>query len=140
MVWDILLQAAVGLLVGAAVGYGVAAIVDALSRAFASLWRGFVASAKAVWSYVSEATEHFYAVVSQILDNNWSEVQSFIRQEFGYVLNTYLVVLFRQGAEVLVGFVDPQNQQKASAITLGEAPNNVQLPEQGLVTTLDLTR
>lgn len=138
MVWDILLQAAAGLLVGAAVGYGVAAIVDALSRSFAKLWRGFVASAKNIWSYVSEATEHFYAVVSQILDENWSEVQTYIRQEFGYTLNSYLVVLFRQGAEVLVGFLDPQNQQKASAITLGEAPNNVQLPEQGLVTNLTL--
>lgn len=138
MVWDILLQAAAGLLVGAAVGYGVGAIVDALSRAFAKLWHGFVASAKDIWSYVSEATEHFYAVVSQILDENWSEVQTYIRQEFGYTLNSYLVVLFRQGAEVLVGFLDPQNQQKASAITLGEAPNNVQLPEQGLVTNLTL--
>ena len=138
MVWDILLQAAAGFVFGAAVGYGVAAIVDALSRSFASLWRGFVASAKAIWSYISEATEHFYAVVSQILDENWSEVQNYIRQEFGYVLNSYLVVLFRQGTDVLVGFLDPQNQQKASAITLGEAPNNVQLPEQGLVTNLTL--
>jgi hypothetical protein len=138
MVWDILLQAAAGLLVGAAVGYGVSAIVDALSRAFAKLWRGFVASAKEIWNYVSEATEHFYAVVSQILDENWSEIQNYIRQEFGYALNSYLVVLFSQGSDVLVGFIDPQNQQKASAITLGEAPNNVQLPEQGLVTNLTL--
>ena len=139
MVWDILLQAAAGLLVGAAVGYGVAAIVDALSRSFASLWRGFVASAKAIWSYISEATEHLYAVVSQILQNNWSEIQSYIRQEFGYVLNSYLVVLGKIGAEVVVGFIDPRNQQKASLITLGEAPNNVQLPEQGLVTELNLS-
>ena len=138
MVWDILFQAAAGLLVGAAVGYGVASIVDALSRAFASLWRGFVASAKAIWGYVSEATEHLYAVVSQILDDNWSEIQSYISQEFGYSLSSYLVVLFRQGAEVLVGFLDPRNQQKASCITLGEAPSNVQLPEQGLVTELNL--
>ena len=101
MVWDILLQAAAGFLVGAAVGYGVSAIIDALSRAFANLWRGFVASAKAIWGYVSEATEHFYAVVSQILDNNWSEIQSYIRREFGYVLSSYLVVLFRQGASLL---------------------------------------
>jgi len=101
MVWDILLQAAAGFLVGAAVGYGVSAIIDALSRAFANLWRGFVASAKAIWGYVSEATEHLYAVVSQILDNNWSEIQSYIRREFGYVLSSYLVVLFRQGASLL---------------------------------------
>jgi hypothetical protein len=139
MVWDILLQAAAGLLVGAAVGYGVAAIVDALSRSFASLWRGFVASAKAIWSYISEATEHLYAVVSQILQNNWSEIQSYIRQEFGYALNSYLVVLGKLGTEVVVGFIDPRNQQKASLITLGEAPNNVQLPEQGLVTELNLS-
>lgn len=138
MVWDILLQAAAGFVFGAAVGYGVAAIVDALSRSFASLWRGFVASAKAIWSYVSEASEHLYAVVSQILDENWSEIQSYIRQEFGYVLNSYLVVLFRRDSEILVGFVDPRNQQKASCITLGEAPNDAQLPEQGLVTELTL--
>ena len=133
MVWDILLQAAAGFLVGAAVGYGVAAIVDALSRSFASLWRGFVASAKAIWSYVSEATEHFYAVVSQILDNNWSEIQSYIRQEFGYILNSYLVVLFRQNTDVFVGFVDPQDYKKTSYINVCKAPDNAQLPQEGPV-------
>lgn len=50
MVWDILLQAAAGFFIGAAVGYGLAAIiVDALSRAFARLWENLVATSKEIW-------------------------------------------------------------------------------------------
>ena len=59
MVWDILLQAAAGIFIGAAVGYGLAAIVRALSRAFARLWENLVATTKEIWGYITEATQHY---------------------------------------------------------------------------------
>ncbi|MGK7902993.1 MAG: hypothetical protein AB4352_16600, partial [Hormoscilla sp.] len=71
MVWDILLQAAaevfVGAAVGAAVGYGVAAIIEGLSRAFTRLWENLVASAKAIFGAVREATQRYLALVAQFL-------------------------------------------------------------------------
>lgn len=48
MAWDILIQAAAGFLIGAAV-YAFAAIVEALSRAFANVWEQFVGGIKQIW-------------------------------------------------------------------------------------------
>jgi flagellar biosynthesis protein FliR len=96
MVWDILLEAAASLIIGAAVGYGFAVIVEALSRNFANLWEDFVAIAQSLFSYVSEATKYFFATLIQSLENNWVEIESYLRQEFGYRRN-WLVGIFREG-------------------------------------------
>jgi hypothetical protein len=131
--WDMLFEAAAEMLVGAAVGYavgyGVAAIIDALSRKFAEVWRELVATAKAIWGYVTEATQHFLALVSQFLDNNWPEINQWLRQGLGYA-SSWVVGLFAQGNEVFLGFAHPNDLQGQSGIiSLGVVKDrNVQLP------------
>ncbi|GET38495.1 hypothetical protein [Microseira wollei] len=142
MVWDLLLQAAAGFILGAAVGYGVAAIIDALSRAFAELWKNLVAATRAIWGYVTEATEYCLASIAQILDNNWSEIEYYLRQEIGY-RREWLVAVFRDGLEVFVVFVDPSlSQGRSVPFKIGELPpgNEAQLPsvQNPIVTELKL--
>lgn len=130
MVWDVLFQIGASILLGAAVGYGVAAIVDALSRAFARLWEGFVGVVREIWSYVTEATQHLLAVIAQWMDQSWSEIEDYLRQEIGY-RREWLVAVFMEELEVFVGFVDPLSSQGQSAIvSLGvlESGKDVQLP------------
>lgn len=140
--WDILVQAAAGLLIGAAVGYGVAAIVEALSQKFAEFWEELVATAEAIWGYVAEATQHYLALVAQFLDENWSEVKDWLRQEIGYA-SSYLVALFAENNEVFLAFADPNNLQGQSGIiSLGVVEDeNAQLPtsQNPIATILDLT-
>ena len=130
MVWDVLFQIGASILLGAAVGYGVAAIVDALSRAFARLWEGFVGVVRELWGYITEATQHLLAVIAQWMDQSWSEIESYLRQEIGY-RREWLVAVFMEELEVFVGFVDPLSSQGQSAIvSLGvlEPGKDVQLP------------
>ncbi len=107
MAWDILIQAAAGLLLGAAAVYAFGAIVEALSRAFANVWEQFVVGIKQIWGYVTEATKYYLALVAQFLDNNWPEIESYLRQEFGY-RSEWLLAVFRDGLDVIVAFVDPK--------------------------------
>ena len=107
MVWDILLQAAAGFLIGAAAGYAFAAIVEALSRAFAYVWEQFIGGIQQIWGYVTEATKYYLALVAQFLDNNWPEIKSYLKQEFGY-RSEWLLAVFRDGLDVIVAFVDPK--------------------------------
>ncbi|MDE5072754.1 MAG: hypothetical protein O4806_13225 [Trichodesmium sp. St5_bin8] len=107
MVWDILLQAAAGILIGAAAGYAFAAIVEALSRAFSYVWEQLVGRIQQIWGYVTEATKYYLALVAQFLDNNWPEIESYLRQEFGY-RSKWLLAVFRDGLDVIVVFVDPK--------------------------------
>ena len=113
--WDILFQAAAGLLIGAAVGYGVAAIVDALSRKFAQFWQELVATAKEIWGYVTEGTQHYLALVAQFLHNNWPEITRWLRQELGYA-SSWVVGLFGQGNEAFLAFANANNLQGQSGI------------------------
>jgi hypothetical protein len=144
--WDILLQTAaeilVGAVVGAAVGYGVAAIIEALSKKFAQVWQELVAIAKAIWGYISEATQHFLALVSQYLDNNWPEITTWLRQELGYA-SSWIVGILAEGKEAFLVFANPNNVQGQSAIiSLGVVQDkNVQLPtiQNPIVTTIALS-
>ncbi len=143
--WDVLFQAAaeilVGAAVGAAVGYGVAAIIDALSQKFAQVWQELVATAKVIWGYVAEATQHFLALVSQYLDENWPEITTWLRQELGYA-SSWVVGLFIEGNEAFLAFVDPNHLQGQSGIiSLGVVKDkNVQLQtiQNPIVTTIAL--
>lgn len=107
MVWDILLQAAAGFIIGAAAGYAFGAIVEALSRAFTYVWEQFVGGIQQIWGYVTEATKYYLALVAQFLDNNWPEIESYLRREFGY-RSEWLLAVFRDGFDVIVAFVDPK--------------------------------
>ncbi len=78
---DILIDAAISALTGVTVGYCVAKMIDALSESFAELWRRLVAVTREMWGYVTEATERFLASVSEFLDENWSEIESSLRNE-----------------------------------------------------------
>ena len=129
MAWDILLQAAAGLLIGAAAGYAFAAIVRALSRAFASLWEQLVARIRQMWGYVTDATKYYLALLAQFLDNNWPEIESYLRQAFGY-RSEWLLGVFRDGLDVIIAFGDPKNPYTQPAmISLKPVDDqNVQLP------------
>ncbi|MCC3410864.1 MULTISPECIES: hypothetical protein [unclassified Microcoleus] len=142
MVWDILLQAAAGFILGAAVGYGVGAVIDALSRVFAELWENLVAATREIWGYVTEATQYLLANIAQFLDNTWSEIEYYLRQEFGYRREWWIAV-FREGREVFLGFIDPtssQNQSVIGSIGMLEPGTDVQLPtkQNPIVTKLTL--
>lgn len=132
--WDIILQGigqiVLGAAVGAAVGYGVAAIIEGLSRAFAKLWENLVAAAKTIFSYVTEATQHYLATIAQYLDRNWSDIEYYLRQEFGY-RREWLLAVFRNGLDTVLAFVDPtQTNRKPAIISLKpvEQQEEVQLP------------
>lgn len=147
MVWDILLQAAaevfVGAAVGAAVGYGVAAIIEGLSRAFTRLWENLVASAKAIFGAVREATQRYLALVAQFLENNWPQIESYLRREFGYRSEWWLAV-FKHGVDTIRALGDP-NQSYRQPFVVSLKPVNgqesVQLPtmQNPLVTSLTLS-
>jgi len=116
-------------LIGAAAGYSAVAIIQALSRLFKRLWENLVAIAKNIWGYVSEATQYYFGLVAQFLDQNWSEIQSWLNQELGYA-RTWLVALLKEGKEAFLVFVNPQEtQEKSGVISLGVVKDsNVQLP------------
>lgn len=130
MVWNIIFQVGASILLGAAVGYGVAAIVETLSRAFAKLYEGFVEVTQQIWGYVTEATQHILASIAQWMDQNWAEIENYLRQEIGY-RREWLIATFMEKQEVFVGFIDPQSPQGQSAVvSLGvlESETDVQLP------------
>ncbi|ALB42143.1 MULTISPECIES: hypothetical protein [Nostocales] len=142
--WDILLQAAAAFVVGAAVGYGFAAIVEALSRAFANLWQHLVTAANEIFGYLRDATKYYLALIAQFLDNNWSGIESYLRQEFGY-RNEWLIGIFRDGLDVLIAIADPKQQHKdpvVFSITALDTKQQaeVQLPtsQNPLVTVLNV--
>jgi hypothetical protein len=129
-VWDVLFQIGASILLGAAVGYGVAAIIDALSQAFARLWEGLVGAVREIWGYINEATQHLLAVIAQWMDQTWAEIEDYLRQEFGY-RREWWVAIFMEAREVFVGFVDPLSSQgESTVISLGvlEPGKDVQLP------------
>lgn len=146
--WDIILQGigeiVLGAAVGAAVGYGVAAIIEGLSRAFAKLWENLVAAAKTIFSYVTEATQHYLASIAQYLDRNWSDIEYYLRQEFGYRRSEWLLAVFRNGLDTVLAFVDTtQTNRKPAIISLKPVGNqkDVQLPtvqSQPIVAVLTL--
>lgn len=128
--WDLIFQAVAAILVGAAVGYGVAAIIDALSKAFAELWKNMVAEAKALFGYISEATQHYLALIAQYLDTNWSEIEAYLRAELGYS-SDWIIAVFQQGQEVFLNFANPQTYQEQSrTISWGIAEDQAQLPSE----------
>ena len=140
MIWSVLFQVGASLLAGAAVGYGVSAIIDALSQKFACLWEGFIDVVKEIWGYVAESTQHILASILQWMDRSWSEIEAYLREEIGY-RQSWLVEIFKKGQEVFVGFIDPLSSQGESQIaSLGflEPGSNVQLPEQGITRELVL--
>jgi hypothetical protein len=137
--WDILLQAAAGILIGAAVGYGVAAIIEAISKKFADFWEELVATAKEIWGYVTEATQHYLALVAQYLDNNWSEITDWLRKEVGYA-RSWIVALLAEDNEAYLVFTNSQEQ--SGVISLGPVKDsNVQLAtsQNPMVTVLELS-
>jgi hypothetical protein len=143
MVWNILIQAAVGFVAGAAVGYGVSAIIEALSKNFANLWQGFVSAAKAIFSYLSEATKYFLALVAQFIQDNWQEIEYYLRQQLGYE-NEWLIAVFKYGLDIFVSFYNPNNLSAGSRIIKLQPTENqedIQLPkmqDEPIVATLSL--
>lgn len=131
--WDILLQAAAAFVVGAAVGYGFAAIVEALSRAFATLWENLVIASQEIFGYLTEATKYYLALVAQFLDNNWSEIESYLQQEFGY-RSEWLIGIFRDGLDILIAIADPNQQYKDPVVISITALDSKQQAEVQLPT------
>lgn len=128
MVWNIIWQVGASILFGAAVGYGVAAIVETLSSAFARLYEGFVEVTQQIWGYITEATQHILASIAQWMDQNWAEIEDYLRQEIGY-RREWWVVVFQEMGELIVGFIDPLNSQNRSGVSFGPVTDeNVQLP------------
>ncbi len=130
MVWDILLQAAAAFVLGAAAGYAFAAIVEALSRAFARLWENLVAAVKEIWGYATEATKYYLALIAQFLDKNWPEIESYLRQEFGYS-REWLLAVFQDGLDTILAFVDPRQTYREPFVMSVRPVNQeegVQLP------------
>lgn len=136
--WDLVFQAAAAVLVGAAVGYGVAAIINALSKAFAELWKNMVSEAKVIFGYISEATQHYLALIAQFLDTNWPEIEAYLRAELGYS-SDWLIVVFQQAQEVFLAFANPKTSQGRS-LSIGIAEDQAQIPSEQnpIVTRLKL--
>ena len=131
--WGFIVQTAVqviaGAVVGAAVGYGVAAIIDALSEKFTQVWQELVDSAKAIWGYVTEETQHFLALVSQWLENNWDEIAAYLRQELDYGKRC-LVGVFEQDNEIFIGFADLDSriEKPSPIVSISPVQENVKIP------------
>lgn len=139
--WDYLIQAAASFVIGAAIGYGVAAIVEALSRAFARLWENLVAVAKEIFGYIREATQRYLALIAQYLDNNWSEIEAYLRSELGYSAD-WLIGIFQEGRDAFLAVANPRTYQNQSLVfSLGIAEDQVQLPSQQnpIITRLSLS-
>ena len=130
MVWNLLFQIGSSILLGAAVGYGVSALIDALSQAFARWWEGLVDSAREIIGYVNEVTQHLLAAVAQWMDQAWTELEQYLRQELGF-RREWLVAVFMEAREIYLGFIDPLSSQgESTIISLGvlEPGKDVQLP------------
>ncbi len=143
MVWDILLQAAAAFFIGAAAGYAFVEIVEALSRAFSRLWENLVATVQEIWGYVTEATKYYLALIAQFLDNNWPEIESYLRQEFGY-RREWLLAVFQDRSDILLAFIDPNQTYKQPFVISVKSVNQeegVQLPteQNPFVTSLSLS-
>ncbi len=131
--WDILLN----VLIGATAGYAAYKVVEALWPRFVSLWEGLVETVQEIWGYITEATKDFLAGVAKFLQDQWSEVKSFIRKTFGYI-SECIVFLFEQDGEAYLGFMNP-NTQETSIGSIGQAPQDAQLATQQVIAgTLDL--
>jgi hypothetical protein len=140
MVWNIVLQLGASILMGAAVGYGVASIVDGLSETFAKLYQSFSEATEQIWGYVKEATQHILASIAQWMDRNWAEIEEYLRQEIGYRREWWIVV-FQEMGELIVGFIDPHNYQNRSQVSFGPVNDqNAQLPtnQDSIVHKLEL--
>jgi hypothetical protein len=139
--WDVVLEAAASFLIGAAIGYGVAAIVEALSRAFARLWENLVAGAQEIFGYVREATQRYLALIAQSLDNNWQEIEAYLRSELGYSAD-WLIAVFQEGGDAFLAVANPRTYQDESLVfSLGIAEDQTQLPsmQNPIVTRLSLS-
>lgn len=135
-----LVSAVIGFFVGAAVGYGVAAIVEALSQAFARLWKNLVASAKKVFGYIKEATEHYLALIAQYLDKNWYQIEAQLRAQLGYS-SDWIIAIFYEAQQSFIQVFHPRNYQSKSMIfSFKVADNQFQRPtkQNPIVTTLSL--
>lgn len=130
MVLDLLFQIGTSILLGAAVGYGVAAIIDTLSHEFSKLWKGLVGSAKQIIGYANESTQYLLAIAAQWMDQTWTEIEEYLHQEIGY-RREWLIAIFMEAKEMFVGFIDPLSSKGDSAmISLGvlKESKDVQLP------------
>jgi hypothetical protein len=125
--WDILLN----VLIGAAAGYAAYKVVEALLPMFVSLWESFVEAVEEIFGYITEATKDFLAGVAKYLQDQWSEVKSFLREHFGYI-SKCVVFLFQQAGEAFMGFANPANSTQATPIVhIGPVQSSeIQLPEQ----------
>lgn len=135
-----LISGVIGFFVGYAVGYGVAAIVEALSQAFARLYRNLVASAKKVFGYIKEATEHYLALIAQYLDKNWNRIEAQLRAQLGYS-SDWIIAIFHEAQQSFIQVFHPRNYQSKSLLwSLTIAENQSQLPtkQNPVVTTLSL--
>ncbi|MCU0517505.1 MAG: hypothetical protein MUC60_11725 [Oscillatoria sp. Prado101] len=105
-------------------------IVEALSRAFARLWENLVAAVKEIWGYVTEATKYYLALIAQFLDNNWPEIESYLRQEFGYS-REWLLAVFLDDLDTILAFIDPRQTYREPFVLSVRSVNQeegVQLP------------
>lgn len=71
------------------------------------------------------------ALVAQYLDNNWSEIQSYLRKEFGY-RSEWLVAVFRDDLDTIIAFIDPKQTYRQPFVVSVRPLNNeyggIQLP------------
>jgi|GEM_PF-819687 len=114
--WGILLQTAAVLVAGITIGYGFAAIVSALAKAFADLWQGLVIAATKIFGYLRDATKHYLALLAQFLDKNWPTIQLYLQKKFGY-RSHWLIGIFRYGLNVLIAITDPK-QNKSEIVSM----------------------
>ncbi len=129
IMWDILLN----VLIGAAAGYAAYKVVEALWPMFVSLWESFVEAVEEIFGYITEATKDFLASVTKFIQDQWSELKSFLREHFGYIREC-VVFLFEQDGNAYMGFASTANSNESTpVINLGRAPPNVQLPENQVV-------
>ena len=138
-----LLSAAISIAAGAALGYGLAKVLESLSENFTLFWRNCVTAATQLFNYVTEATKYYLASISQLLEQHWPEIDSYLRQEIGY-RKSWLFALFSEGVENYIAFGDTLNPNKSSVIfSVGVPENsqNVQFPtvQDPMITTLVLS-
>ncbi|WP_334191196.1 hypothetical protein DOP62_14130 (plasmid) [Synechococcus elongatus PCC 11801] len=130
--WDAIFQIGASILVGVALGYAVAAIVNSLSQPFAELWKGFVKSAQYLWGTVKEATQHLLARIAQWLEQAWQSIESYLLLAIGY-RRWWRVSFFTEARTAFIKFVDPLSQQNKSYLfSMGVLDKNeeAQLPTQ----------
>ncbi len=117
-----------GLAGGAAVGYYLPEIIDALSRAFKKLWEGLVAAVKKIYDCVSKAIRYFLALLVKALEGV-KNLLARVRQAIGYHW-CYLVEICRQGRQIFARFIEPSRRNSVVInVSVLEDTTSVQLPE-----------